>query len=170
MFNTQPEPTEAYNMESALVAIQSIEHEQTIEDVDSDLLAFLGTDQFNARLLSILVHGESNLESDYGQELVAHTVLNRVQSEFFQPTVEQVIYAKSQFCATKLDSWGEYNGNNLRNVLSAIHKRKFGFTNEVESAILYFNNESVDSVWYAERYYLDIVVKVGGHTFYKRSE
>jgi hypothetical protein len=159
-----------YDMESSLIAIQSIQSTQTIEDVDHDLLAFLDASQVDVRDVTILVFGESQLEPDYGQQLVAHTVLNRTEHALYGDTIEQVIYAPSQFCATKLRSWGEYTGDNLRNVLSVIHKRKFGFTNEVESAILYFNNESVNSVRYAKRYNLDIVIKVGGHTFYKRSE
>jgi len=166
--NTPQEVQPKYDMESALIAIQSVQDDQSIEDVDSDLLAFLDTDQFNVRLLSILVYGESQLEPDYGQQLVTHVVLNRVQSDLFQPSVEQVVYAKSQFCATKLSSWGEYTGQNLRNVLLVMYERKFDLTDELESSILYFNGESVDSVRYAEKYNLEIMVKISGNTFYKR--
>lgn len=167
---TTTEQLPKYDMESALVAIQAIQSNQTIEDVDHELLAFLGVSQVDVVDLAVLVYGESNLEPDYGQELVTHVVLNRTEWGLYGETIEQVIYFPSQFCATKLDSWGEYTGDNLRNVLLAIHKRKSGMTNEIESSVLYFNNESVNSVRYAKRHDLDIVVKVGGHTFYKRSE
>jgi spore germination cell wall hydrolase CwlJ-like protein len=155
-------------MESALVAIQSIEKHHSVEDIDEDLILFLGSDQYDVRLMSMLVFGESNLEPDKGQRLVVHTVLNRKQSPHFHDTVEGVVYAPSQFCATKLGSWGTYTGQNMQNVLLAYYLRKYELTSQEEMTLLYFNNQTVNDIWYANKYKLSIEMTVGNHTFFSR--
>ena len=48
-------------------------------------------------LLACLVYAEAGNQSDYGKELVADVVLNRVDSPSFPDTITDVIYQKYQF-------------------------------------------------------------------------
>lgn len=167
----QAEVPTQYDMETSLQAIKSIEYENTIEDVDIDLITYLDFDQFDVQQLTLLTFTESNLEPSAGQQLVTHVVLNRLENGCWGDTVEQVIFAPSQFCGTKLSSWGEYNGRNLKNVLYTLWERKFGLTTNTTHSLLYFNNQTIDSNAYAKKYNLNIITTIGSHTFYsKRGE
>lgn len=48
-------------------------------------------------LLCKLVYAEARGESEYGQRLVVDVVLNRVDSDKFPNTIEEVIYEEDQF-------------------------------------------------------------------------
>jgi spore germination cell wall hydrolase CwlJ-like protein len=163
----EQEQVSKYTMESSLEVILEEEYSY-VEDIDSELLEFLGVDQFDTRLLSMVVFGEANLEPQKGQQLVVHTVLNRVEHDKFHNSVESVIYAPSQFCATKLASWGQYTSKNLQNVLLVLYVRKFNLADEDAGFLLYFNGESINDAQYAKIYNLEIITKIGGHTFFAR--
>lgn len=54
-------------------------------------------------LISIVTMAEAEGESEYGQRLVIDTILNRVDSDQYPDTVEDVIYQKYQFSSVWSD-------------------------------------------------------------------
>lgn len=160
-----------YNPETALSAIQEIGYEMHVEDVDSDLLSYLGTTQVDSRLLAQITFTESNLEVAQGEQLVVHTILNRLNNGYWGDTIERVIFAPHQFDGVRLDSFGEYNGENLRNVLLVIYKRKFepDKLSATERQIEYFHNpEIINTKSYAKKNKLVVMVTVGNHVFLRK--
>lgn len=150
--------------------INQIAYTDSIEDVDSELFTALGSNQTDVRLLSMITFTEANLESNYGQQLVTIVILNRIRCGFGK-NLEEVIFAENQFCGTKLDSFGEYNGNNLKNVLTALANVKYNNINVEESELLFFNNPKyVDTEKYCKENKLEVVITVGEHIFLKRKE
>lgn len=48
-------------------------------------------------LVSLITMAEAESESDKGKRLVIDTILNRVDSEYFPDTIEDVVYQKNQY-------------------------------------------------------------------------
>lgn len=53
--------------------------------------------QYEKDLIAIVTMGEAEGESEEGKRLVIDTILNRVDSEYFPDTIEEVIYQPYQF-------------------------------------------------------------------------
>lgn len=53
--------------------------------------------QYEKDLIAIVTMGEAEGESEEGKRLVIDTILNRVDSEYFPDTIEEVIYQPDQF-------------------------------------------------------------------------
>ena len=126
----------------------------------------LGVTESDFWYLVKIVFTEGNMESDYGQRLIVHTVLNRVRDERFPNTIKGVIEQPSQFCGRWVNNWGRYTENNVDNVIKALWDRENGFADETELAVLYFHNHNVvASRGYARRFGLRKLVVEGNHTF-----
>ena len=53
--------------------------------------------QYDKDLIAVVTMGEAEGESEEGKRLVIDTILNRVDSEYFPDTIEEVIYQPYQF-------------------------------------------------------------------------
>ena len=53
--------------------------------------------EYEIDLIAVVVMGEAEGESEEGKRLVIDTILNRVDSEHFPDTIEEVIYQKGAF-------------------------------------------------------------------------
>ena len=155
---------------SSLEAINKIKNEDDLTDVDSTLLTYLGVDSFELKLLSQVVWGESrsNKEPEYGQQLVAQTVMNRLVRNYGgNNTIEGVIYSKSQFSSTTDDGYGTYTGREIRNSLLALYERGQGTCDEIDYDIVAFvATKEINVKRYAKKFGYKIAKVVGGHTFF----
>ena len=79
-------PVEAKETDESLVGLNCTE-EETEELVT----------QYEKDLIAIVTMGEAEGESEEGKRLVIDTILNRVDSEYFPDTIEEVIYQPYQF-------------------------------------------------------------------------
>lgn len=158
-----------YTQDMAINAIEQITKETKIEEIDENLFYYLGTDRRVVALLSKVVFVESNLESNYGQQLVVHTILNRKKYPGYGDNVKEVVFAPYQFDGVNLDSFGRYTGVNIKNVLKAILERKLGTLDEIEETTLYFNNpKNINPERYAKRFELRILLQEGDHVFFTK--
>lgn len=53
--------------------------------------------EYEIDLIAVVVMGEAEGESEEGKRLVVDTILNRVDSEYFPDTIEEVIYQKGAY-------------------------------------------------------------------------
>jgi N-acetylmuramoyl-L-alanine amidase len=121
-------------------------------------------------LLCQIVFVEANLESDLGQQLVVHTVLNRVEDKRYPNTVEGVIFQKSQFCGVNNPNFGRYTEDNARNVRIALDERNDDAVCSVTRSALFFHNNNVDTDAYAKRFNLEYLFTEGNHKFLTRGK
>lgn len=87
-------------------------------------------------LLVLLVHAEAGNQDFMGKQLVAEVVLNRVRSEKFPDTIEEVINQPGQFSTSKsLEkwAWGHLTQSDFDAVLAAVE-------NPVNDRILFFDS------------------------------
>jgi spore germination cell wall hydrolase CwlJ-like protein len=146
-----------------LDSIQDMEEKHTHEFHTYDSLGVTKDEFWN---LVYIVYTESNLESDKGQQLVVHTIMNRVGDSRFADSIVGVIEQPSQFCGRWVDSWGEYTQANVDNVIRALANRIEGKASETELSVKFFHNHNVvASRGYANRFGLEQVVVEGNHTF-----
>jgi spore germination cell wall hydrolase CwlJ-like protein len=148
--------------------INKITKETSIADLNPKLLTYVGIEQFELKLLSQIAWGESEGETEEGQKLVVHTVLNRARDTHGEnSTIETVIYQKSQFSAIHRDNYGEYTGKEIKSTLLALMERGQGTCDDVDLEIKYFvATKEINVKQYAKRFKLKIVKQVGGHTFF----
>lgn len=96
--------TIAAETETSLVGIKSkgyltcVVNEETETESETELETEepLAT-QYEKDLIAIVTMGEAEGESEEGKRLVIDTILNRVDSEYFPDTIEEVIYQPDQF-------------------------------------------------------------------------
>lgn len=115
--------------------------------------------------LAMNIYHESKGEDFKGKMAVAHTTLNRVESELFPDTICDVVWQKHQF------SWT--SSSNLK-----IHKTDIEWSNSALSAIIALNKSEDDltngALFFHANYInrpswakkMEITLKHGGHTFY----
>ncbi|SFU32911.1 cell wall hydrolase [Butyrivibrio sp. INlla21] len=88
-------------------------------------------------LLAQLVHAEAGNQSLYGKRLVACVVINRVKSEDFPNTVEEVIFQDGQFSVVKNGAFDDAAYNMEDTDYEAV---SLEWDNQTNEDILYFNN------------------------------
>ena len=88
-------------------------------------------------LLAQLVHAEAGNQSLYGKRLVADVVLNRVKSDLFPDTVEEVIFQEGQFSVVKNGAFNKAAYNMEDTDYEAV---SLEWDNQTNETILYFNN------------------------------
>jgi spore germination cell wall hydrolase CwlJ-like protein len=111
------------------------------------------------------IYYESRGEDFKGKMAVAHTTLNRVESDLFPDTICDVVWQKNQFSWTNDDDLEVYK-NDVEWMSSAIaaiyalHISNEDFTN----GALFFHANYIDKPYWTEK--MEITLKHGGHTFY----
>lgn len=118
-------------------------------------------DDEESYLLAKIAMAEAEGEDIIGKALVIRVVLNRVQSNDFPDTIEEVIYQNWQFSPIENGRWDAVEPD--ANCWEALHMVESENWDESNGA-LYFESES-DSVWHKEN--LEFLFKHGEHYFYK---
>lgn len=77
-----------------VVAVEEVNEPEVIEEVVEPDLPYTDSE---IELIALVTVAEAEGESELGKRLVIDTVLNRVESEGFPDTVEEVIYQPYQF-------------------------------------------------------------------------
>ena len=125
--------------------------------------------QSDLELLAAIVFVEANMESDWGQQLVVITVLNRLYTKTWGGSIEAVIYYPTQFCGIKNPNFGYYSERNFNNVLeAAINYHKGSYEAEIYDILFFHNHNYVDTISYSERFKLETVLIEENHTFLKK--
>ena len=106
--------------------------------------------QHNSLLYSLVQAEAGNQDLD-GCRLVADVVLNRIDSEKFPNTMEEVIYAPGQFSVIKNGAFKKAQGEISEKVVQAVDMELSG--KRLNYDVLYFNNSN-NGGW-----------KYGGHYF-----
>lgn len=142
------------------------------EELTNDIYKFytyddLGVTKEEFKILCRIVFTESNLEDDFGQQLVVHTIMNRVESNKFKNDIDSVVFRKNQFDGINLDSFGDYNMNNVSNVYEALCDRKDRLVEDWVYNIVYFHNpDGVGDSYLSDNEMVEIVT-IGNHRFCK---
>lgn len=74
--------------------VQSITPITCISGTEDDIFQFT---EEEIELMALITMAEAEGESEYGKRLVIDTIINRVNSEYFPDTVDEVIYQPYQF-------------------------------------------------------------------------
>jgi len=104
---------------------------------------------------------EAEGESTEGKALVMLVVLNRVRSDGFPDSIEEVVFQESQFSVT-LEEGRYYTTTPNEDCYKALELVKHGW-DESQGALFF---EGCDGIsWHGEN--LDFLYQVGNHRFYK---
>ena len=85
------------NEPEEIIEMETNNEESISEDESVVNEEIIGLSQEEIELLALVTMAEAEDEPEEGKRLVIDTILNRVNSERFDNTVEEVIYAKGQF-------------------------------------------------------------------------
>lgn len=124
--------------------------------------------QVDMELLASIVFAEANLESDFGQQLVVVTVLNRLHNGQWGDDIESVIFSPSQFCGVSNPRFGHYTEQNMDNAQQAVQRWYEGEYDGLKDVLYFHAHTMVDTKSYIARWNMEIVLVVGNHTFTKR--
>lgn len=105
-----------------------------------------------------IVHGEARGERYIGQVGVAAVILNRVASEGFPDTVEEVIFQPNAFTAV---NDGQYLLEPDANAYRAVRDAWKGM-DPANGAVYYFNPDGVTDNWIYSR---TVITQIGKHFF-----
>lgn len=86
----------ASDFEQTLVGVESTEYLSCVDETEIETEQSLAT-EYEIDLIAVVVMGEAESESELGKRLVIDTILNRVDSEHFPDTIEEVIYQPDAF-------------------------------------------------------------------------
>lgn len=114
-----------------------------------------------AYLLTQIAMEEAEGEDTEGKALVMWVVLNRIKSEEFPNSVEEVIYDEGEFAPVGNEEFGQTEPND--DCWRALNMIVIEGWNQSEGA-LYFESEKTSS-WHSE--HLEFLFKHGNHNFYK---
>ena len=106
--------------------------------------------QHNSLLYS-LVQAEAGNQDIDGCRLVADVVLNRIDSEKFPNTMEEVIYAPGQFSVIKNGAFKKAQGEISEKVVQAVDMELSG--KRLNNDVLYFNNKPNGGWQYGGHYF-----------------
>ena len=133
------------------------------EDMVSNVMSMdLSAD--DAYLLVKIAMAEAGCEDIEGKALVIRVVLNRVRSDKFPDTIEEVIYQKNQFSPVSGKRWNSIEPN--EECWEALHMVEVEGWDESEGA-LYFESKS-KSTWHKDN--LQFLFQHGRHFFYTEKE
>ncbi|SEM68011.1 cell wall hydrolase [Lihuaxuella thermophila] len=114
-------------------------------------------------LLARAVYSESRGEPFNGQVAVAAVVLNRIESDQFPDSVEQVVYQPGAFTAV---ADGQINLKPNDSAYKAAYQAIQG-SDPTSGALYYYNPETASSKWMKNRAKKMKTVKIGKHVFMK---
>lgn len=130
----------------------------------------LGVTAYEFWDLVYTTYQEARGEPLQGQEMVVYNILSRVGHDGFPDTIQEVIWASSQYCGTKSDTWGQYNQEVVDSVVWALRLWNADELDRRYTVMTFFNNPRYISRGYADRYGLKLIEEVGGHRFYGYEE
>lgn len=112
----------------------------------------------NVEMMARIVHGEARGESYIGQVGVAAVILNRMESEDFPDTVEEVVFQKNAFTAVNDNQYlMEPDASAYRAVKEAVSGM-----DPTGGAVYYFNPDGVTDNWIYSR---TVITQIGRHFF-----
>lgn len=134
---------------------------ETAKATEEPLIASMDWDKDDSYMLCKIAMAEAESEGVEGKALVMLVVLNRVWSEEFPDTIEEVIFQKNQFSPVANGRYDEAEPD--KECYEALEMIQVEHWNESQDA-LYFESKS-DSKWHSEN--LEFLFKYGRHYFYK---
>lgn len=134
---------------------------ETAKATEEPLIASMDWDKDDSYMLCKIAMAEAESEGVEGKALVMLVVLNRVWSEEFPDTIEEVIFQKNQFSPVANGRYDEVEPD--KECYEALEMIQVEHWNESQDA-LYFESKS-DSKWHSEN--LEFLFKHGRHYFYK---
>lgn len=141
-------------------ATQPTETAKAVE-TEEPLIASMDWDKDDSYLLCKIAMAEAESEGVRGKALVMLVVLNRVWSNEFPDTIEEVIFQKNQFSPVANGRYDAVEPD--EECYEALKLIQVDHWNESQDA-LYFESKS-DSKWHSEN--LEFLFKYGKHYFYK---
>ena len=141
-------------------ATQPTETAKAVE-TEEPLIASMDWDKDDSYLLCKIAMAEAESEDTEGKALVMLVVLNRVWSDEFPDTIEDVIFQKGQFSPISNGRYDEVEPD--EDCYRALQLIQTGGWDESHGAT-YFESKS-DSTWHSEN--LTFLFKHGKHYFYK---
>ena len=134
---------------------------ETAKATEEPLIASMDWDKDDSYMLCKIAMAEAESEGVEGKSLVMLVVLNRVWSEEFPDTIEEVIFQKNQFSPVANGRYDAVEPD--EECYEALKLIQVDHWNESQDA-LYFESKS-DSKWHSEN--LEFLFKYGKHYFYK---
>lgn len=135
--------------------------EQEKEKVEQSKIGSMDWDSDDAYRLAKIAMAEAESEDTEGKALVMLVVLNRVWSDEFPDTIEDVIFQKGQFSPISNGRYDEVEPD--EDCYRALQLIQIDGWDESKGAT-YFESKS-DSAWHSE--HLTFLFKHGRHYFYK---
>ena len=134
---------------------------ETVQPADSSLTGSMDWDSDDAYRLAKIAMAEAESEDTEGKALVMLVVLNRVWSDEFPDTIEDVIFQKGQFSPIGNGRYDEVEPDeDCYRALQLIQTEGW----DESCGATYFESKS-DSTWHSEN--LTFLFKHGKHYFYK---
>lgn len=163
------ENNEKQDIEEAMVTIFNLpveinepemEEPETDETESTYVEETEGLSEYECYLLAKIAMAEAEGEDLEGKALVIQVILNRVDSNFFPDTIEEVIFQKNQFSPLIDGRWDKVEPN--EDCYEALEMVLNDEWDESHGA-LYFESES-DSTWHRDN--LKYLFQHGKHYFY----
>lgn len=131
---------------------------------ESEYCSLIGSrdwDEKDSRILLKIAMAEAEGESVEGKALIMLVVLNRVWSDDFPGTIEEVVFQDGQFSPTK-DGGRYWTTEPNKECCEALELVTMGW--DESFGALYFESSDDDS-WHSKN--LELVFEYGSHRFYK---
>lgn len=141
----------------------------TVDDTNIDTNTNINTD---IELLSKVLYSEINyayrngrwvLSTDEEMGYVGQVVLNRVDANGFGDTLEDVVFAKTQFCSVRSDTWGVTTERTDR-IAKEVIQGKYDIDDEI---YYFFNPDIATNTAFVKAKMPLVVFEAGGHVFTK---
>ena len=133
--------------------VEAIDEVQTIN--------YLPIDEYEMHLLAKIAMAEAEGESLEGKVLVMNVVLNRVHSQQFPDTIEEVIFQKNQFSPIIDGRFDKVTPND--ECWEALELVRTGY--DISYGALYFISDMDPNSWHNRN--LEALFVEGNHKFYK---
>ena len=157
-------PTTTDAISAVLVAPVTVEPEPTEEHAEQSMIMSMDWGAEDSYLLAKIAMAEAEGEDTEGKALVILVVLNRVWSDGFPNTIEEVIYQSGQFSPISNGRFDRVEPDaDCWAALDLIMLDKW----DGSCGATYFESES-ESSWHSEN--LDFLFRHGNHYFYKDKE
>lgn len=147
-----------------------VDENKTLEQENSDLKAEISSmaqklkdkqvyDSYVIDILSIIIYAEAGNQSELGKYAVALVVRNRVESNKFPNTYEDVIYQKNQFCGASHPNFDTVIPEDCIKIATEVYNG----TEKVDFplSVYYFKTVDCNADWSYKVY-----KTIGDHTFY----
>lgn len=137
--------------------------EEQVELSQSSIIQSRDWDADEAYLLAKIAMAEAEGEDVEGKALVITVVLNRVWSDEFPKTIEEVIYQENQFAPISNGRWDKVEPD--QECYEALGMVEMGW--DESQGATYFESRN-DSDWHQNN--LEFLFQHGGHYFYRDKE